>query len=371
MIDETARAKIAALELKLELTQVAQDAFEDRLRVLEASCQKHGPLSSYYTENGLATDGPVNFKEGGRATYGPGRKMLSAADHARELSNSNQDATLITHREVRSSVVNVTMDLNLHGRFFWHGTEMFPFQPTFQPTSAPTPAPTPAPTDPCNGIGQSVVRPATNGEHIRLCWGGTSPPDGFYYIKPSGIDTPLSVFVDFSGATSGISTTGGWMRVRYAQDYYSQASPWTGAGTCENSCSIDFSWDLSNEFITAMLADASEIRQTFETGCFNSVGWTYSTPLQKFGAFRQDLLSALYSVATVSYGFSNINSFAAGTDTCDINDNVWRSGTIYMRDTTRTYLPIRQVWAGDINSDGEEMYFPLRTGSKGGDSWVL
>jgi hypothetical protein len=92
----------------------------------------------------------------------------------------------------------------------------------------------------------------------------------------------------------------------------------------------------------------------------------------RYAAFRSDLHPGLLvPQSTVAYGFSSFNAFAGGTDPCDINDAVWRTGTIFMQDTTRSFLPIRRVWSGDVDDAAEELYFPLLTGPDRGDSWVL
>jgi hypothetical protein len=53
----------------------------------------------------------------------------------------------------------------------------------------------------------------------------------------------------------------------------------------------------------------------------------------------------------------------------DANDGVWRQGVLYLRDTTRVKLPIRQIIHDDVDSAGELRYFPFLSGV-GSYTWI-
>ena len=284
--------------------------------------------------------------------------------------------TRIDGDSMETSFLNVT-DLYISGNLIWRNIPVAFHSPSAHPTPAPTtPPPTAAPsthpTSACTGIGESAGRPATSGRQIKSCWGSSSPPNGYYFIKPPGASSASQVFVDFDGSTSSITTPGGWMRVRYSQDYGSEGSPWGGG--CASCLTPVFTWELSDSFIKTMVDDAQEIRQVIQGGCYGSVGWVYDggnylqfyTFLSSYGTN-----TGRFSVPSLMYGFSDINTFSnIGTDECDMNDAVWRSSTIYLKDTTATFLPIRQVWSSDVD-EAEYRYFPFVSGTDGGDAWVL
>lgn len=213
-----------------------------------------------------------------------------------------------------------------------------------------------------------------------------SAPSGYYLIKPSGYSgNPFYVFCDMTGDESGIGTSG-WMAIKYAEDRYSESSPWGGTGNSDRSnppYSGDFSFVLSTNEIQSLLDTTSESRQKFPSYGRGSVGWTYTGgDYQGAKAFdnslhrsivateSSNLILGANSPPSISYGFSDITSFTnTGTDPTDANDQVWRNGTIYLRETTtRQYLPIRGIYNADVDGATEQRYFPLV--SENGITWV-
>jgi hypothetical protein len=206
--------------------------------------------------------------------------------------------------------------------------------------------------------------------------------NGFYWIRPAGYNgSAFQVFVDFDGTVSGISGGGGWMRIAYAQDYYSQASPWTntGIGDAPGASSVVFGLEFTDAQVSALLSATSESRQAFTSYGNGSVGWTYTNANVKLGGYMtvkqwQDgtgrdsasVAGSDYWGVSLSYLVNGdsvagtLNSFPnSGSDPTDANDAAWRVGTIYIRDTSKTKLPIRRISHADVDGVGESRYFPL------------
>lgn len=217
--------------------------------------------------------------------------------------------------------------------------------------------------------------------------------NGLYWIKPFGYaGSAEQVYVDFDGSESGITDPGPWIRIRYAQDYYTRAAPWTGTGissTSPGAYSGDFSFEQPLTFIEKLLEKSTEVRQRFESWGNGSVGWTYSNG-QYMGvkAFNGTLYTGQNNSnivktnvpAGISHGVTNFNTFdsptAQGTDPTDTNDGVWRVGVFYFRNTKPHLgiLPIRGIYNGDVDGAGEQRYFPFRNGEASAgvnsDIWV-
>jgi len=208
----------------------------------------------------------------------------------------------------------------------------------------------------------------------------------YYLIKPAGYSgSPFSVFCDMTGNESGIGTSG-WMAIKYAEDKYSESSPWSNTGNSDQTnppYSGDFSFILSTNEIQSLLDTTSESRQKLPSYGRGSVGWTYNGgSYQGAKAFdnslhrsisateNSNLILGANSPSSISYGFTDITSFTnTGTDPTDANDQVWRNGTIYLRETTtRQYLPIRGIYNADVDTTDEQRYFPLV--SENGITWV-
>jgi hypothetical protein len=206
--------------------------------------------------------------------------------------------------------------------------------------------------------------------------------NGFYWIKPTGYSgSAFQVYIDFDGTVSGISGGGGWMRIAYSQDYYSQASPWTltGIGSAPGANSVVFGLEFSDAQVSALMSVSAEARQSFTSYGQGSVGWTYTNANVKLGGYMtvkqwQDgtgvsastVAGSDYWGSALSYLVNGdavattLNSFPnSGSDPTDINDATWRVGTIYIRDTSKTKLPIRQIANADVDTTGEARYFPL------------
>lgn len=218
--------------------------------------------------------------------------------------------------------------------------------------------------------GSTIAKAAPSGEYL---YNLGIRQNGTYWIKPLNYSgDPFEVYVDFDGTVSGITGGGGWMRIAYSQDYYSQASPWEAVGNQMNS--VVFGLEHTDAQVNALLDAASESRCKFESWGKGSVGWTYGTGdarINNYMAVSQWMdgtgetvnhTSANYWPSTLTYSFTNINTFNnSGTDPSDANDAVWRQGIIYIRDTTATKLPIRRILHDDVDTAGEARYFPLQS----------
>jgi hypothetical protein len=206
--------------------------------------------------------------------------------------------------------------------------------------------------------------------------------NGFYWIKPTGYSgSAFQVYIDFDGTVSGIAGGGGWMRISYAQDYYSQSSPWTntGIGSAPGASSVVFGLEFSDAQVSALMSVSSESRQAFTSYGNGSVGWTYTNANIKLGGYMtvkqwQDgtgrdagtVAGTDYWGANLSYRMTGdataqqLDTFPnTGTDPTDANDAVWRVGTLYIRDTSKTKLPIRRISHADVDTTTESRYFPL------------
>lgn len=238
--------------------------------------------------------------------------------------------------------------------------------------------------------GSSFYNPATSARQIREV--DPTAPNGFYWIKPITYNgNPEYVYVDFDGSVSGITDSGPWVRVRYAQDYFTRAAPWASTGissTTPGAYSGDFNFEQTIPWITALLAQSTETRQRFESWGFGSVGWTYNNGeymgVKSFSGIlyngsNNSNIVKLNKPAGISHGITDFNTFnnptAQNTDPTDINDATWRVGVFYFRDTSqRGILPIRGIYNGDVDTASEQRYFPFRNGEAvsglNSDIWI-
>jgi hypothetical protein len=198
-----------------------------------------------------------------------------------------------------------------------------------------------------------------------------SSVNGLYWIKPDGYSgEAFQVYCDLTGDESGIGS-GGWMRVKYAADLYTQANPWKLTGGF--AYSGDFTFTYTNEQINAMKATASEIRQTLDSYGKGSVGWTYGGGTYMGcktlnGSIFNSTSGGINLPTNTDYGFNGWNSSGVieprGTDPTDTNDQVWRQGLIYLVESGNTYLPILGIYNRDVDAANEERYFPLVSGDE-------
>ena len=198
-----------------------------------------------------------------------------------------------------------------------------------------------------------------------------SSVNGLYWIKPDGYSgEAFQVYCDLTGDESGIGS-GGWMRVKYAADLYTQANPWKLAAGF--AYSGDFTFTYTNEQINAMKATASEIRQTLDSYAKGSVGWTYNGGTYMGcktlnGSIFNSTSGGINLPTNTDYGFNGWNSSGVieprGTDPTDVNDQVWRQGLIYLVESGNTYLPILGIYNRDVDAANEQRYFPLVSGDE-------
>lgn len=203
--------------------------------------------------------------------------------------------------------------------------------------------------------------------------------NGVYQVRPPGYSgAPFPVFCDLDGTVSGIGS-GGWMRVEYAEDKFTQANPWTGTGDNDvrdgSPYSGDFVFSHTTEQINAMKSTATQIRQTFQSFGYGSVGWTYGSGTSSAGmGCRTHEGTVWISSGDPSIPSNTDYSFLGwdangvleprGTDPTDANDATWRESLIYLIESGNTYLPILGVYSGDVDGSGEQRYFPLASGGK-------
>ena len=222
--------------------------------------------------------------------------------------------------------------------------------------------------------------------------GGTA---GEYWIKPSGYGgaaEQVAIDVDGSATFSGINDSGVWIRIRYSQSYYSRNDAWRGQSGLSNPAnqsstaySGDFAFDQSDGLIQALLDQASETRQIFESWGAGSVGWTYGSGYMESRGFdnvnytrwngSQNIVGKSYTrTAGMSHSVTSINGpwdnpTARNTDDTDRNDSAtWRVGRFYFRYTGGSGtapLPIRGIWNADVDGSNERRYFPFRDAAGG------
>ena len=215
--------------------------------------------------------------------------------------------------------------------------------------------------------------------------------NGLYWIQPSGASTAEQVYVDFGGGESGITDTGPWVRVRYAQSYYSRSSYWGGTGRSDpanestTAYSGNFAWEQPKSWILNLLDDSNDVRQIFESWGNGSVGWTYGSGYMESRGIddvnytrwngSQNIVGKDYTrVSGMSHNVSSINGpwtnpTAQYTDDTDYNDGQWRYGRFYFRYTgspaSAKPLPIQGIYNADVDDSGEGRYFPFRDAAGG------
>ena len=239
-------------------------------------------------------------------------------------------------------------------------------------------------------------------------WLNTNPSSGSYWVKPSGYSgSAEQVYIAVNdGSQSGITSGGVWIRIRYAQSYYSRSDAWRGQGGLSNPAaqnttaySGNFGFEQEEAWISALLTTGNfeEIRQVFESWGYGSVGWTYGSGYMESRGFDDvdytrwgsgsnivgkdytRVSGMSHSTASLNGAFSNPTS--RNTDPTDNNDSTWRVGRFYFRyvppsGTSSLPLPIKGIWNADVDGGSEQRYFPFRdsaggwTGNGESNIWV-
>ena len=236
------------------------------------------------------------------------------------------------------------------------------------------------------GLGLSSTAPAQSTTELSNAGISTN---GLYWIKPNGYSgSAEQVYVDFSGSASGISDPGPWVRVRYAQSYYSRSDAWRGQGGLSNPAnqsstaySGDFAYDVSDAWLIALMNNSSEVRQYFESWGYGSVGWTYGAGYMESRGFddtnytrwngSQNIVGKDYTrVPGMSHNTSSINGpynnpTSRNTDDTDRNDSNWRNTKFFFKyvrpgGSSAFPLPIKGIWNADVDGGSEQRYFPFR-----------
>lgn len=233
------------------------------------------------------------------------------------------------------------------------------------------------------GIGNSSQNPASHPRVISIL--NPQATNGYYYIAPNGVGgTKARCYCDLDASDNPIGEKG-WIRIQYAQDYYSRGAPWAGTGnssTTNPPSSQEFFFDLPDSQVLELARNSYDVRQRFESWGLGSVGWTYdSTFFTHIGingtwySGNNGSTHIIGQIANVDWGintnfrtvagytvFPN-NQTSRGTDATDANDGVWRCGVAYFRDRTGTgVLPIKRIRHADVDGASEQRYFPLLTG---------
>ena len=240
-------------------------------------------------------------------------------------------------------------------------------------------------------------------------WSQSNPVSGSYWVKPTGYGgSAEQVYVAVNESSqSGITSGGVWVRIRYAESYYSRSNAWRGQGGLSNPAnqsstaySGDFSFEQSNAWISGLLTTGNftEIRQTFESWGYGSVGWTYGSGYMESRGFddvnytrwgtNSNIVGKDYSrVSGMSHRSGGSlkgpfdNPTGRNTDATDNNDSTWRFGRFHFRyvppgGSSALPLPIKGIWNADVDGGSEQRYFPFRDAAGGwsgsGDSniWV-
>ena len=240
-------------------------------------------------------------------------------------------------------------------------------------------------------------------------WAQTNPVSGSYWVRPTGYGgSAEQVYVAVNESSqSGITSGGVWVRIRYAESYYSRSNAWRGQGGLSNPAnqsstaySGDFSFEQSNAWISGLLSTGNftEIRQTFESWGYGSVGWTYGSGYMESRGF-DDVNYTRWGTNSniVGKDYSRVNGMShrsggslngpfdnptgRNTDDTDRNDSTWRYGRFHFRyvppgGSSALPLPIKGIWNADVDGGSEQRYFPFRDAAGGwtgtGDSniWV-
>ena len=240
-------------------------------------------------------------------------------------------------------------------------------------------------------------------------WAQTNPVSGSYWVRPTGYGgSAEQVYVAVNESSqSGITSGGVWVRIRYAESYYSRSNAWRGQGGLSNPAnqsstaySGDFSFEQSNAWISGLLTTGNftEIRQTFESWGYGSVGWTYGSGYMESRGF-DDVNYTRWGTNSniVGKDYSRVNGMShrsggslngpfdnptgRNTDDTDRNDSTWRYGRFHFRyvppgGSSALPLPIKGIWNADVDGGSEQRYFPFRdaaggwTGSGDSNIWV-
>ena len=240
-------------------------------------------------------------------------------------------------------------------------------------------------------------------------WAQSNPVSGSYWVKPTGYGgSAEQVYVAVNESSqSGITSGGVWVRIRYAESYYSRSNAWRGQGGLSNPAnqsstaySGDFSFEQSNAWISGLLTTGNftEIRQTFESWGYGSVGWTYGSGYMESRGF-DDVNYTRWGTNSniVGKDYSRVNGMShrsggslngpfdnptgRNTDATDNNDSTWRYGRFHFRyvppgGSSALPLPIKGIWNADVDGGSEQRYFPFRdaaggwTGSGDSNIWV-
>ena len=240
-------------------------------------------------------------------------------------------------------------------------------------------------------------------------WSQSNPVSGSYWVKPTGYGgSAEQVYVAVNESSqSGITSGGVWVRIRYAESYYSRSNAWRGQGGLSNPAnqsstaySGDFSFEQSNAWISGLLTTGNftEIRQTFESWGYGSVGWTYGSGYMESRGF-DDVNYTRWGTNSniVGKDYSRVNGMShrsggslngpfdnptgRNTDATDNNDSTWRYGRFHFRyvppgGSSALPLPIKGIWNADVDGGSEQRYFPFRdaaggwTGSGDSNIWV-
>ena len=240
-------------------------------------------------------------------------------------------------------------------------------------------------------------------------WAQSNPVSGSYWVRPTGYGgSAEQVYVAVNESSqSGITSGGVWVRIRYAESYYSRSNAWRGQGGLSNPAnqsstaySGDFSFEQSNAWISGLLTTGNftEIRQTFESWGYGSVGWTYGSGYMESRGF-DDVNYTRWGTNSniVGKDYSRVNGMShrsggslngpfdnptgRNTDATDNNDSTWRYGRFHFRyvpsgGSSALPLPIKGIWNADVDGGSEQRYFPFRDAAGGwsgsGDSniWV-
>ena len=229
------------------------------------------------------------------------------------------------------------------------------------------------------GIGNNANNPASHPKVISILNPGA--PNGFYHIAPNGVSgTVAKCYCDLDASDNPIGEKG-WVRIKYAADYYSRTSPWGGTGNSSATnppTSQAFFFDVPDSGVLELARNSFDVRQRFESWGYGSVGWTYDRTFMTHIGINGTWYSGnngsthiIGQISGVTWGLNtNFRTTAgytnfpnSGTDASDTNDSVWRCGAAYFRDTTGTgVLPIKQIRHADVDGSTEQRYFPLLTG---------